>query len=242
MDMTRLFAALGLLLLLAGCAGVPRISASDAERMQGGRTAVLFVDDAQQINYLQDKYYVLAVTQEGSTSVYKGIWNSGKDLSAIHADEFSKLGLKAKSAYDLIGAQDLERFVQEDRDTDAARPKGDAVPTLAPQLRQALLDRNQDYLIRVSWTGYTLHIQTLGLPTNEQFVLVYRIFDVKNNKFMGGGNYMYLHSVDLGGQTGKDFLEKDNLAGFRSQVEKHIRDRFEEPPNATIGKILGLKG
>jgi hypothetical protein len=53
---------------------------------------------------------------------------------------------------------------------------------------------------------------------------------------------MYLHSVNLEGQTGKDFLEKDNLAGFRSQVEKHIRARFAEPPNATIGKILGLKG
>jgi hypothetical protein len=242
MDMKRILTALSLLIVLAGCASVPPLSASDAERVKSGKTAVLFTDGVQQINYLQDKYYVLAVTQEGSTSVYKGIWNSGKDLSAIHADEFSKLGLKAKSAYEFFGEQDLERFIQQDRDAAAARPKGATDPTLSPQLRQALLDKNQDYLIRVTWSGYTLHIQTLGLPTNEQFLTLYRIFDVKNNKLLGGGDYMYLHSVDLEGQTGKDFLEKDNLAGFRSQVEKHIRARFAEPPHATIGKILGLKG
>ena len=241
MDMKRILVALVLLTALAGCASVQRLSAPDAARVKNGKTAVLFEDDVQEINYRQDKYYVLAVTQEGSTSVYKGIWNSGKDLSAIHAEEFSKLGLKAKSAYELIGERDLERFVEQEIAA-AAAAKGDTVPTLDPQLRQALLDKNQDYLIRVSWSGYTLHIQTLGLPTNEQFVIRYRIFDVKNNKLMGGGDYMYLHSVNLEGQTGKDFLEKDNLAGLRSQMEKHIRARFTEPPNATIGKILGWEG
>jgi hypothetical protein len=242
MDMKRIFAALALLTVLAGCASVQRLSAPDAARVKNGKTAVLFVDDVQQINYRQDKYYVLAVTQEGSTSIYKGIWNSGKELSAIHAEEFSKLGLKARSAYELISERDLERLAQQDSDAAAAQPKGATDPTLSPQLRQALLDKNQDYLIRVSWTGYTLHIQTLGLPTNEQFLIRYRIFDVKNNKLMGGGDYMYLHSVNLEGQTGKDFLEKDNLAGLRSQMEKHIRARFTEPPNATIGKILGWEG
>jgi hypothetical protein len=241
MGMKRILVALALLTALAGCASVQRLSAPDAARVKNGKTAVLFVDEVQEINYRQDKYYVLAVTQEGSTSVYKGIWNSGKDLSAIHAEEFSRMGLKVKSAYELIGERDLERFVQQEVAA-AAAAKGGTVPTLDPQLRQALLDKNQDYLIRVSWSGYTLHIQTLGLPTNEQFVIRYRIFDVKSNKLMGGGDYMYLHSVNLEGQTGKDFLEKDNLAGLRAQVEKHIRARFTEPPNATIGKILGWEG
>jgi hypothetical protein len=241
--MKRVFAAFALLLMLAGCASIPRLSASDAERVTNGKTVVLFVDDAQQINYLQDKYYVLAVTQEGATSAYKGIWNSGKDLSALHADEFSKLGLKAKSAYELFGEQTVAQFVQQDRDALAAQPKGAAPdPALNPQLRQALLDKGQDYLIRISWTGYTLHIQTLGLPANEQFVIRYRIFDVRNNKFMGGGDYGYLHSLNLEGKTGKDFLETNNLQGLRAQVEQHIRERFAAPPNATIGKILGLKG
>lgn len=246
--MTRVFAAFGLLLVLAGCATLPHLSASDADRVKDGKSAVLFVDDVEQINYLQDKYYVLAVTQEGSTSLYKGIWNSSRDLSAIHADEFSKLGLKARSAYELFGAQDLERLTQEDRGRYTMRPKqpagaaADPGQAITPELRQALLDKDQDYLIWASWSGYTLHIQTLGLPPNEQFLLRYWIFDVKKNKLLGGGDSMYLHSVDLAGQTGKEFLEKDNLAGFRSQVEKHIRARFTDPPNATIGKVLGLKG
>jgi len=258
--MTRLLTAFGLLLMLSGCATLPHLSSSDADRVKNGKSVVLFVDDAQQINYLQDKYYVLAVTQEGSTSVYKGIWDSGKDLSALNADEFSKLGLKTRSAYELFSGQDIERLLQEQRDRSTTQPQqqpaGSSGPaqasvshaaaaadqTITPQLRQALLDKGQDYLIWATWSGYTLHIQTLGLPPNEQFVLVYRIFDVKKNQLLGGGTSGYLHSVDLEGQTGKDFLEKNNLAGLRSQVEKHIRERFADPPRATIGKVLGLQG
>jgi len=246
--MKRIFVAFGLLLLLAGCATVPKLSAGDADRMQAGRSTVLFVDDVEQINYLQDKYYVLAVTQEGSTSVYKGIWNSSDTLSAVNADEFSKLGLKATSAYKLFSEPDLARLTQEDRYRFTMRPKppatGGTTPqaqSVTPQLRQALLDKGQDYLIWASWSGYTLHIQTLGLPTNEQFLLRYWVFDLKQNRLLGGGDVGWLHKVDLAGQTGKDFLEKDNLAGFRSQVEKQIRARFTDPPNATVGKILGLK-
>jgi hypothetical protein len=241
-EMTRLFTAFGLLLMLAGCATLPHLSASDADRVKNGKSVVLFVDNAQQISYLQDKYYVLAVTQEGSTSVYKGIWDSGKDLSALHAAEFAKLGLRARSAYEIFSEQDLERLTQEDNDGSVQPKQPGPSEAMAPQLRQALLDKGQDYLIWATWGGYTLHIQTLGLPPNEQFVLVYRIFDVKNNKLLAGGQSMYLHKVDLEGQTGKDFLEKDNLAGFRSQVEKHIRERFTDPPKASIGKILGLQG
>jgi hypothetical protein len=267
--MTRLLTAVWLLLVLAGCATLPPMSASDADRMKTGKTTVLFDDEIQQINYLQDKYYVLAVTQEGSTSVYKGIWNSNKDLSALHVDELSKLGLRARSAYELFSEQDVERMLQEDRDLRLVQPKGTPVSTstsgntdkparssglvsanmpvsaeqtISPLLRQSLLDKGQEYLIWATWTGYTLHIQTLGLPPNEQFLLVYRVFDVKKNKLLGGGQTYYLHNVNLEGQTGKDFLEKDNLAGLRSQVEKHIRERFTDPPKASIGKILGLQG
>jgi hypothetical protein len=69
----------------------------------------------------------------------------------------------------------------------------------------------------------------------------YRIFDLKQNKLLGGGDVLWLEKVDLAGQTGKEFLEKNNLAGFRSQVEKQIRARFRDPPKSTVGKILGLQ-
>jgi hypothetical protein len=158
--MTRILATLVLVVTLAGCAAIPRLSASDADRVKRGQCAVLFMDDVEQINYLQDKYYVLAVTQEGSTSVYKGIWNSSKALSAVNAEEFSKLGLQAKSAYELLGEQEVERLTQEDRVryTLHARQQtgGKTAPaaTIAAQLRQALLDKGQDCLIWASWSGY----------------------------------------------------------------------------------------
>jgi hypothetical protein len=151
--MKRILAAFGLLVMLAGCATIPRLSADDATRVNGGSTAVLFVDDVEQINYLQDKYYVLAVTQEGSTSVYKGIWDSSKEISEVHADEFSKLGLKAKSAYDLLGAQEIARLAAGDMSRYSVQPKqqpaasGAPAEPVSPQLRQALLDKGQDYLI-----------------------------------------------------------------------------------------------
>lgn len=247
--MTRILAALGMVFVLAGCATMPKLTADEADRVTGGKTAVLFVDDVEQINYLQDKYYVLAVTQEGSTSVYKGIWNSSKDLSAVHADEFSKLGLKAKSAYEILGEQNVPRLTLNDRiryTVRATPPVGAAaanpVQTITPELRQALLDKGQDYLIWASWSGYTLHIQTLGLPPNEQFLLRYWIFDLKQDKLLAGGDCAWLQKVDLAGQTGKEFLENNNLAGFRSQVEKQMRARYREPPKQTVAKVLGLKG
>lgn len=244
--MRRILAVIAGLLMLSGCATVPKLSASDADRVKSGKTAILFVDDVEQINYLQDKYYVLAVTQEGSTSVYKGIWNSSKELSAVHADEFSKLGLKATSAYDLLVEEDLARLTQHDRQRytiRAAQPDNGAASAdaVASELRQALLDKGQDYLIWSSWSGYTLHIQTLGLPANQQFLCRYWIFDLRGNKFLGGGDQMWLQKLDLAGATGKDFLEKDNLAGLRSEVEKLIRTRFESPANARTGKVLGLE-
>lgn len=244
--MKRILAAIAVLLILSGCATVPKLSESDADRLKSGKSAILFVDDVEQINYLQDKYYVLAVTQEGSTSVYKGIWNSSKDLSAVHADEFSKLGLKATSAYDLLAEQDLARLTQRDRQRYTIRaPQAGSGATSADavssELRQALLDKGQEFLIWTSWSGYTLHIQTLGLPANQQFLCRHWIFDLQRNKFLGGGDQMWLQKLDLAGATGKDFLEKNNLAGLRSEVEQLIRTRFKSPANARTGKVLGLE-
>ena len=53
--MKKILAAVAVLLILSGCATVPKLSASDADRLKSGKSAILFVDDVEQINYLQDK-------------------------------------------------------------------------------------------------------------------------------------------------------------------------------------------
>jgi len=243
--MTRILAAITVLFLLTGCAAtLPKVSASDGARVKQGKSAVLFLDDVEQINYLQDKYYVLAVTQEGSNSVYRGLWDSSKQLSSISAEELAKIGIPSTSVYDLLAGPEVTRLTEADKTRFTFMPrapgtgKAPRVTSVSPELRQALLDKGQKHLIWVSWTGYQLHIMTLGLAPTEQFLLRFWVVDLEQNKFLGGGDVRWFAKLDLGEQTGKEFLEANDLAGLKAQVEKDVRASIAS--TQAVAKATGL--
>ena len=240
--------------VLGGCASLPKpLTADVASKIKQGNTAVLFYDDMGEIKYLEDKYYVLGVAQVASNSAYGGIWSSNPELSQLHTEQFSKLGLKTQSAYALLSSSDIENNSAADRALYTFKPpekskvKPAASPgqaALTPQLRDALLAQGQDSLIWVAWSGFTLHLQTLGLPAVEKMNTCFWVFDLKENRLLWNGTFFTFENTSIGGRTGKEFLEANDLSGLKSEVAARMRDYYqpEKRKNNDVGLLMGLRG
>jgi hypothetical protein len=215
-------------LALAACAGVsPPLSRELSASVRQGKTAVYFSDDVEQIHYLEDVYLVVGVAQVASDSSYTGIWDSDRELSATHAALFNRIGVHAQSLYDALPAEQITAASLKERMTFSIRgtlglklAEGDPAAPLSPEFRDALQAQGQDYLIWIAWSGFTLHLQTLALPAVEQYTLAFWIFDVKQNKLLWRGPFAIMDSVRVTADTGKDFLEKDDLAGLRRELTR----------------------
>jgi hypothetical protein len=235
-----------LVLLLSGCITARQpLSPEVATRVKQGHTAVYFNDDIGEIDYLDDKYLVLGVSTEGSRGTYQDIWDSSPELSQLHAEQFDRLGLKAQSLYHLMSAADIQRDLAADRDiyTLSGKNPNPRQTQLSDELRNALLAQGQATLIWIAWTGLTLHIQALGLPTKEQIVTRFWAFDVKENRLLWSGQFLTFHVVSLEGHTAKEFMEADNLSRFKSEVEDRMREYYEHDKygNRAVGSLSGLE-
>lgn len=242
----RILAAYAIVLVLSGCAGISPLSDQGADGVKKGKAVVLFSDDVGQINYLEDMYYVLAVTQEASNSVYRSLWDSGKDLSALTTSEFGKLGLNAVSGYDALTEEEIQRLDSE-RAKFAFQPqqqfdKATSVPpAISDSLKDLLTTKGNDYLIWANWSGFLLHIQTLGLPARVNSTVAYRIIDLRRNEVIGGALVGYNEKIDLGDSTAKQVLEKDDLAGLKAKAAEIIRTGFDPARGkSSVGEATGL--
>lgn len=239
--------------LMCGCSTIQPISAVSTNELKSGKSSVALYDDAERINFLEDKYLVLAVAQVASNSEYQGMWDGSKDISALHATEFSRIGVPAHSIYDNLtesGKAELKAMQKEMHAALVAEKvvenRKELSPYLNPQLRQRLLDNGDDYLIWMTWSGYLMHIQTLGLPPTESFVTNYWIHDLKKNQTVWHGSIGFRETIDLKGVNGKAFLEKDNLAGLKAQVATMIAERYKIRSgrgvlNDSVGQIIGIE-
>jgi hypothetical protein len=218
-------------LVLGGCGTVVKPAASDMDAVRQGRTAILFVDEPQQINYLEDHYLLLAVTTTTTASVYRGIWDSNTELSSVFASEYEQAGLHSHSVYDVLPSGDVARLLgsltskqRPGGEADAAGIKDDALPAIA---RDALVAQNQDYLIWLTWSGLTFHIKTLGLSPRELVHVNYKLVDLRANRVLGVGGCGGADPVELKGRTAKDFLESENLAGLKSELRRMFHEHMK---------------
>jgi hypothetical protein len=86
----------------------------------------------------------------------------------------------------------------------------------------------------------------LGLAPHEAFELTYVIYDLKQNSVAWREKIALREKVELGEKTGKELLEKDNLTGLKSRVEKMTRERFKVRSGrgvygSSIGQLVGLE-
>src|ERR1043165_5187103 len=103
-------------LLLSACVTPAKPLSKDLRtRLRQGSTAVLFYDDVGAVTYLEDTYRVLGVSTSSAISVYKGTWDSSRELSELHAAELASRGLKSQSAYQLLSASQIEELTAAER-------------------------------------------------------------------------------------------------------------------------------
>lgn len=259
--MSRFILSLCCTLFLAACVSVPQpLSPDVAERIKKGKSLSFFLDEAEQIHYTSDVYMVLAVAKVATDTTYKGIWNSSKELSTLHAQELSKIGVRTKSLYDVItdaefsafmlGQQALtnrsEKQVKSDND---AQPMVSRLPSLSslrlqPQFRQLLTNEGFDYLFWFTIpSGFSLDIKTLGFPAQEHFYTHCQVYDLRENVVIWSGSIRSFDTTRMNGKTGKEFLESDSLAGLKSEFTRLIKASYA--PTKTlqgkgIGQMLGL--
>lgn len=236
-----------LALLMTACATNKPMTPDVASRLKQGKTAVLFNDDIGEIKYLEDKYLVLAVAQVASNSTYQGLWSPNVDLSEVHAAGLKTLGMNAQSAYTLLPAADIEANAATEREYYTFKPRDKSKPALtplpkgsalSPKLRDALLEKGQDTLVWVAWSGFQLHLLTLGLKPNENYVTGFWMFDLKSNELVWSGNVLTLETTEIpDGKTGKEFLESGGLAGLKAESAARAKDNYRS--DQLIGKNLG---
>ena len=235
-------------ILLSGCASVPPMPTDAAGNIKNSKSVVSFFDVTERINYIEDVYLVLGVAQVTSNSVYSGIWNSNKDLSAVHSEELSKIGVRASSLYDVLSDKEISEItaIQKEMLTLNSPGVDKSELKLNPRYRDILLNKGFNHLFWLTWSGYTLHIKTLGLPTRGSFGTTYWIFDLNSNKLIWSGSFYTTEKVLIVGVTGKEFIEKGNLAGLKSEVTRMTKERYKKisidgQNRKSIGQRIGLE-
>lgn len=242
--MLRVIVLLGAAMLSA-CVTAP-MSPESARTLKSGKSAVAFYDVAERVNYIEDVYLVLGVAQVASESVYSGIWNSNKDLSALHAEELTKIGVQARSIYEALSEAEIAEFTAMQKGFYALNARQDSSAIqLKPLYRDLLLQKGFDYLFWLNWPGYTLHLKTLGLPAMESSHTEYWIFDLKQNSLLWNGSIRASENLRIKGK-GKMFLENDDLSGLKTEVTKLTRETYKIGKNRrhlieNVGKRIGLE-
>jgi hypothetical protein len=238
--------------VFTGCASVAPIKPESAAAVRNGATAVVFYDAREQINYIEDKYFVLGVAQVASNSAYRGLWDSNRELSALHADELRKTGLKARSIYDILSEAEITeaaasiKVMYEDLYA-AIRDKKPLTPSVPAVVSEMLLANGYDHLMCINWSGYTLHLQALGLPPLSKMVTGYTFFNLheKENPIWDG-SISTSERTTVEGDSGKIFLESNDLLGLRKEVGRLYRIGYgTQTPDGkvkkSVGQLIGLE-
>jgi hypothetical protein len=247
----RIFFLSLLVSLLTGCATLqPPIQTDITSQFKREKTAIAFFDTVGSIHYSEDIYLVLAVAQVSSDSDYSGIWESDLALTKVHADEFSKLGLNAAPIQGEAGvALPSEALAPQKalvKAFHASRSPPERGPGIAPAFKDALQSRGYANLILVSWSGYAMHIPTLGLPPIQSVNNSFWVYDLRKPEPLWSGAFPVMQKVTLPKNTGKSFLEENDLAGLKAETEKLARQRYrtktpEGKPLVSIGQAMGFQ-
>jgi len=237
----RLLAIVGLLSLTACVGTIQPMTKQQADTLRQGTTAIAFFDKSKKINYLEDVYRVLAITQNGSSSSYKGVWDSNTMITDAHVKGFRGYGVNAKSAFKVLGKNDLVKIEADNKRIFTGAHAAEGVThKLDASVRKALLKNKIENLILFDWHGFTLHIKTLGLDAQEKFHFNFKIFNVPSGKMLFQGFTNSLETVDLGKQSGKAYLERKGLANLKADIKRMINNRYTVS-KGSIGHVIGLK-
>jgi hypothetical protein len=260
--MIRNFILAFIVLLISGCTVAP-ISSTHSESIKNEKTAVVFNDMHKLINYVEDHYWVLGVSQTSSQSKYEGIWDSNFELEILHSEKFNTLGLKADAITQLLNQELLEalkarqiQVAKIDRLSSgkqgpilrelSQRIKKDPIVVIPTEILDELKILQYRYMIWIDAAPLLVHIQTLGLPTLTLQNLEYKIFDLESHKMIWESKVGLVERLERDGKTGKEVLESNNLQGLKEQISFLHSERYKIRTgkglgNKSIGQHIGLE-
>lgn len=227
---------------LSGCvSSLMPMTKQEADNLRQGTTAVAFFDKSLKINYVEDVYRVLAITQNGSSSSYRGIWNSDAMITDAHVKGFRGYGVNAKSAFKILNKKDIMTLQRDKQAIFTGSHAAEGVThKLNKDVRSILLKKKIENLVLFDWHGFTLHIKTLGLSPQEKFHFNFKIFNVPSGKMVWQGYASSLETVDIGNKGGKAYLERRDLANLKSDIKRMINNRYTAK-SGSIGQLIGLQ-
>ena len=247
--MLRIF-LLSSFLILSACASInaPPMKSGEINSIKSGKAAVMFYDIAGRITYMEDTFMLLAVTTSTTHATYKGFLDINKEMSTFHANNLKSYGVNAESAYKIFSKSEAKyldtkqaaMFTRYDvaYDDDSKAKKNSKL--VDADLRNQLIKKGYDYLVWVPFRGYSLHLPTLGLNPLESINMSYVLYDLKKEKMMWTGGFSTRNSIDIKGATGKDFLEKDSLKGYKNRLKTLTRTFYKDEDNSVIGTSIGF--
>lgn len=205
--------------------------------MRQDATAVLFTDDVGVIRFIGGWYNVPASWRPDDSVRYSGQWDAGPALTAIHANELSKLGFHASSIYEILPASTVSSLTAPGRDTRGKNYEN--MPVLSPDLASALQAKGQRYLFWVTWSGLEYFHTTLPTKPVEQINSSYWLFDLNSRTLVWSGGLADIRDSTLKYPEATNQLEADDFAGFKRLVAERYRMAYQHEEDS-VPWLLGL--
>lgn len=225
--------------LLGGCATEESIVMPETFRsaMRQQPTAVLFTDDVGEIRYIWGRHNTVGANRPDRTAPYQDQWDAGPAITAVHAQELTKLGFQTKSIYEVLTARDASDFTSTGREQRARNYEN--VPILTRELRDALLSRGERYLFWVTWSGLEYFHVVLPLTPEELIASSYWLFDLNTGSLVWSGGLWDLRDSNFKYAAAPAQLEADHFAGLAQLVEHRYRLAYR-PEEDSVPWLLGL--
>jgi len=238
--MFRIFICLSMLILTSCASTIPTLSTEVLNELRQSRITIVFTDTSKQINYTIEIYEVLNITQRKVSSSYREDWESEEYITNIHTLEFAKNGFKIRMFSEIFSKSDLNKVRQMHQQIikdNNIEPK--IKPILTPEVKELLRERGIEHLVLIDWTGFTLFIQSRGLPAQGMTTTNFKIFNVKSGNVLWQSSSSADITIDLNKMDGRIFLESNELENLKLEVKRLLLSQYNRKEN-NIWHLFGL--
>ncbi len=250
---------LTLVILASGCVTNQPINTESLASLRDRPGVVAFIDSADQIEYW---YQGMMLGIDRQLTSYGPVWDSNRDLSAVHTAELSRLGFQVRSLFAAltdaeigqfvslkkqlsdISALDREQYRRRGTDHFTRRtPVSELTPKvlqkIVPQVRDVLLRKGYQNFILISWDGFHVYDYKLNPGAEEFFHNRFWFVDLLQNKIIWSGDVLSHQVVALPLAKDKIYLENDDFAALKSHAVRLTRKVYRGTSSRIANEFSG---
>jgi hypothetical protein len=205
--------------------------------IQQQAVAVLFTDDVGEIRYISGRFNTTGVNRPDHAVGYDDVWDAGPTITAVHSQELAKLGIRAKSVYEMLEPGEIGHLTTPGRENRAKNYEN--VPLVTSELAQELHRKGQRYLLWVTWSGLQYFHTVLPTVPVEQISSSYWLFDLDTQSLLWSGGLADIRDSGFKYSDVSIQLEGGEFRGFKRLVEDRYRLAYR-PGDDSVPWLLGL--